>query len=71
MQRLEVGWGVQTAGKNSMCKGPEMQINLMCDCGLGIMNEEVGDEVGEAGRPECVGRWALEEDGRHWRVLHR
>lgn len=28
-----------------MCKGPEMQINLMCDCDFGIMNQEVGDEV--------------------------
>lgn len=53
MQRLEVG-GFQTACRNSMCKGPEMQIYLMCDRDLGHVNWEVGDEVGETGMPDCV-----------------
>lgn len=55
-----------------MCKVPEMQINLMCDYDLGIMNQDLGDEVGENRKARVRrGLWALEEDGRHWRVLHR
>lgn len=71
MQRLEVG-GFQTACRNSMCKGPEMQIYLMCDRDLGHVNWEVGDEVGETGMPDCIevcGPWKkMEGIGR---VLHR
>lgn len=50
----------QTARGNSMCKGPEVSINLMCDHDVGIKSQELGDRVGEARKPD-----GGKEFGRH------
>lgn len=67
--KIRVGRGIvsQAACGNCMCKGPEMQINLLCDRDLGIMSQEAGDEVREAGRPDQVGFCGLWK--RVWKAL--
>lgn len=52
-----------------MYKGPEIGINLLCDRDLGVRSQELGDEVGEAGKPEGVGFCGTRKG--LWKALQR